>query len=186
MFDTALLVIDLQRDYFPGGKFELPGIERTVERAALMATLFRTNGMPVIHIRHFELDSAVGFLLEGTPGVEIDARVAPQGEDMLITKNYPNAFRDTTLAKVLHVLGAKELFFCGAMSNMCIDATVRAAFDMGYRCTVVEDACAASNLEFGGNVIPAEQVHGAFMAALASAYGEVVDLSTFSERLVAG
>lgn len=186
MFDTALLVIDLQRDYLAGGKFPLPGIEGAIERAAVLIALFRINGMPVIHIRHFELDPAVGFLLESTPGAEIDPRVAPQGEDMLITKNYPNAFRDTTLAKILHVLGAKELFFCGAMSNMCIDATVRAAFDMGYRCTVVEDACAACDLEFGGSVIPAEQVHGAFMAALASAYGEVVDLRTFSDRLVAG
>lgn len=186
MFDTALLVIDLQRDYLAGGKFPLPGIERTVERAAQLVTLFRGSGMPVIHIRHFEMDPAVGFLLGGTPGVEIDPRVAPQGEDLLITKNYPNAFRDTTLAKIIHVLGAKELFFCGAMSNMCVDATVRAAFDMGYRCTVIEDACAASDLEFGGNVIPAALVHGAFMAALASAYGEVVDLKTFSHRLAAG
>jgi nicotinamidase-related amidase len=102
---------------------------------------------------------------------------------MLITKNHPNAFRDTTLAKVLHVLGAKELFFCGAMSNLCIDSTVRAAVDREYHCTVIEDACAASELEFGGNVIPAPLVHSAFMAALASAYGEVVDLKTFSNRL---
>ncbi len=186
MFDTALLVIDLQRDYLAGGKFPLPGIERTVERAAQLVALFRSSGMPVIHIRHFEMDPAVGFLLGGTPGAEIDPRVAPQGEDLLITKNYPNAFRDTTLAKIIHVLGAKELFFCGAMSNLCVDATVRAAFDMGYHCTVIEDACAASDLEFGGNVIPAALVHGAFMAALASAYGEVVDLKTFSNRLATG
>ena len=186
MSDTALIVIDLQRDYFAEGKFPLPGIERAVERAAQLIALFRSNGMPVIHVRHMEKDPAVGFLLESTPGTEIDPRVAPQGEDLLITKNYPNAFRDTTLAKVLHVLGVKELFFCGAMSNMCIDATVRAAFDMGYHCTVIEDACAASDLEFGGDVIPATVVHGAFMAALASAYGEVVDLKTFSERLAAG
>ena len=186
MFETALLVIDLQRDYFPGGKFELPDIERAAERAATLITLFRANGLPVIHVRHVELDPAAGFLLEGTSGVEIDPRVAPQGEDMLITKNHPNAFRDTTLAKVLHVLGAKELFFCGAMSNLCIDATVRAARDMSYGCTVVEDACAACDLAFAGKIIPAEQVHGAFMAALASAYAEVVDLKTFSERLAAG
>jgi nicotinamidase-related amidase len=186
MFDTALIVIDLQRDYLAGGKFPLPGIERAIERAAVLIALFRARGTPVIHVRHVELDPAVGFLLEGTPGVEIDPRVAPQGEDMMITKNYPNAFRDTTLPKVLHVLGAKELFFCGAMSNLCIDATVRAAFDMGYHCTVIEDACAASDLTFGGNVIPQAQVHGAFMAALASAYGEVVDLRTFSDRLARG
>ena len=186
MFDTALIVIDLQRDYFSDGKFALPGIERTVQRASALIALFRTHGMPVIHVRHIEKDPAVGFLLDGTPGIEIDPRVAPRGEDMLITKNYPNAFRDTTLAKIIHVLGAKELFFCGAMSNLCIDATVRAAFDMGYRCTVIEDACAACDLVFGGNVIPATLVHGAFMAALASAYGEVVDLKTFSTRLAGG
>src|SRR6267142_1432096 len=148
MFDTALIVIDLQRDYFPDGKFVLPGIERTVRRASALIALFRTHGMPVIHVRHVERDPAVGFLLDGTPGIEIDPRVAPRGEDMLITKNYPNAFRDTALTKIIHVLGAKELFFCGAMSNLCIDATVR--------------------------------------AALASAYGEVVDLKTFSDRLAGG
>src|SRR5258706_7688930 len=185
MFDTALIVIDLQRDYFSGGKFPLPGIERTVRRASALITLFRTHGMPVIHVRHVEKDPAVGFLLDDTPGVEIHPRVAPRDEDMLITKNYPNAFRDTTLAKILHVLGAKELFFCGAMSNMCIDATVRAAFDMGYRCTVIEDACAACDLVFGGNVIPATLVHGAFMAAIASAYRWLVHLTTISDKLVA-
>lgn len=116
MFDTALIVIDLQRDYFPGGKFTLPGIERTVERAAALIAMFRLSGMPVIHVRHMAKDPAVGFLLEGTAGTEIDPRVAPRDEDMLITKNCPNAFRDTTLAKILHVLGAKELFFCGAVS----------------------------------------------------------------------
>ncbi|HVY05485.1 MAG TPA: cysteine hydrolase family protein [Burkholderiales bacterium] len=186
MFDTALIVIDMQRDYLPGGKFPLPDMERAILRAETLIGLFRAKSMPVIHVRHVEQDPAVGFLLAGTPGIEIDPRVSPQGEDMLITKHYPNAFRDTTLAKILHVLGAKELFFCGAMSNMCIDASVRAAFDMGYRCTVVEDACAASDLEFAGTAIPAAQVHGAFMAALASAYGEVVDLKTFSNRLAGG
>jgi nicotinamidase-related amidase len=183
MFDTALIVIGLQRDYLADGKLPLAGIERTVERASQLIGLFRTRAMPVIHVRHVAKDPAAGFLLEDTPGIEIDPRVAPEGDDMLITKNYPNAFRDTTLAKVLHVLGARELFFCGAMSNLCVDATVRAAFDMGYQCTVVEDACAAGELVFGGNVIPASQVHGAFMAALASAYGEVVDLNTFFARL---
>lgn len=181
MFETALIVIDMQRDYFPGGKAPLPDMDRAVERAAVLVAMFRASSLPVIHVRHIEKDPAVDFLREGTQGVEIDDRVAPQGEDMLITKHYPNAFRDTTLDKVLHVLGAKELVFCGAMSNMCIDASVRAASDLGYRCVVVEDACAASNLTFQ-TFIPAVQVHGAFMAALASAYGEVVDLNTFLAR----
>jgi nicotinamidase-related amidase len=113
MFDTALIVIDLQRDYLADGKFPLPGIERTIERAVQIIHLFRVRGMPVIHVRHVERDPAAGFLLEDTPGAEIDPRVAPQGEDMLITKNYPNAFRETTLAKILHILGAGAVSSAG-------------------------------------------------------------------------
>jgi len=140
MSDTVLIVIAMQRDYFASGRKPLPDMERALARAARLIGLFRANAMPVIHVRHLEHDPAVGFLLEGTPGADIDPRVAPQGDDVLVTKHYPNAFRDTNLAKVLHVQGAKELFFCGATSNRCIDSTVRAAFDMGYRCTVIEDA----------------------------------------------
>jgi len=181
-FDKALVVIDLQRDYFPGGKFVLPGIERVAVHAGALIDLFRAHGLPVIHVRHLERDAAVGFLLEGTPGSEIEPRVAPAGQDLLITKNWPNAFRDTTLAKILHVLGAGELVFCGAMSNMCVDATVRAAFDLGFRCVVIDDACAACDLEFNGVTIPSTYVQGAFMGALASAYGEVLDTRTFTAR----
>ena len=183
MSDTVLIVIAMQRDYFAGGSAPLPDMERALERAARLIAMFRTNAVPVIHVRHLEHDPAVGFLLEGTPGADIDPRVAPQGEEVLIAKHYPNAFRDTNLAKLLHVQGAKELFFCGATSNRCIDSTVRVAFDMGYRCTVIEDACAAADLEFAGKAIPALQVHRVFMTALACACGEVVDLKTFSARL---
>jgi nicotinamidase-related amidase len=186
MFDKTLIVIDLQRDYFPGGNFPLPGIERVVARAAALIDLFHRHRLPVVHVRHLEKDPKVGFLLEGTAGSEIEPRVAPSDPDLLITKNRPNAFRDTTLQKILHVLGSRNLVFCGAMSNMCVDATVRAAFDLGFHCTVIEDACAASDLEFNGATIPAVQVHGAFMGALASAYGDVLDLKTFSERFPSG
>lgn len=184
-FDKALVAIDLQRDYFPGGKCMLPGIERVALRAIELITWFRAHGLPVIHVRHLERDPAVGILMEGTPGSEIEPRLAPEGQDLLITKHSPNAFRNTTLAKILHVLGVSELVFCGAMSHMCVDATVRAAFDLGFRCTVVGDACAASDLEFNGVSIPSTYVHGAFMAALASAYGEVLDTKTLIERLSA-
>lgn len=185
-FEQALVVIDLQRDYFPGGKFPLPDIERAVTQAARLVDLFRRNRLPVVHVRHLEKDPAVGFLMEGTEGSEIDERIKPEGQDLLITKHWPNAFRDTTLSKILHVLGSHKLVFCGAMTNMCIDATVRAAFDAGYVCTIVADACAASDLEFEGVALPAAAVHGAFLAALASAYGDVTTVDAFAARLQAG
>ena len=56
---------------------------------------------------------------------------------------------------------------------MCIDATTRAASDFGYKATVVHDACATRDLEFGGQVVSAAQVHAAMMSALAFAYAKV-------------
>jgi nicotinamidase-related amidase len=58
---------------------------------------------------------------------------------------------------------------------MCIDTSVRAAFDLGFRCILVSDACATRNLEFGGNTIEASQVHAAFMAALSAPFANVIE-----------
>ena len=66
-----------------------------------------------------------------------------------------------------------DVVIVGAMSHMCIDATTRAAADHGYRVTVVADACATRDSEFDGRLVPAADVHAAFMSALAFAYAEV-------------
>ena len=91
----------------------------------------------------------------------------------MITKHFPNAFRDTGLLDALRSGGVTDLLIAGAMSHMCIDATTRAAFDLGFGCTVASDACATRDLSFAGETIPAAQVHAAFMAALAVPYARV-------------
>lgn len=168
----ALLLVDLQNDYFPGGAFPLPAIAPCVANAAVVLAWARARGVRVIHVQHRELDPAVGFLLDGSPGAETHVEVAPTGGETVVVKRHPNAFRETSLVEAL--AGIESVIVLGAMSNMCVDATARAAADLGYGVTVVEDACAASDLDFGGRTIPAGTVHGAFMAALASAYGRVV------------
>ncbi|MCS3453771.1 nicotinamidase-related amidase [Bradyrhizobium elkanii] len=62
---------------------------------------------------------------------------------------------------------------------MCIDATSRAAADYGYKTTILHDACATCDLPFGGIIVPAVQVHAAFMAALGLAYGTVTTTSDY-------
>ncbi len=62
---------------------------------------------------------------------------------------------------------------CGAMSQMCIDATTRAAADLGYHNTVIHDACAARAVSFNGIDVPAEHVHAAFMGALSGRYANL-------------
>jgi nicotinamidase-related amidase len=105
--------------------------------------------------------------------------VKPEPGEPLVQKHFPNAFRETTLMEAVHKDGVEHLVICGAMSHMCIDATTRAAFDLAFKCTVIEDACATRDLTFRGERIAAEDVHAAFMAALSVPYASVVSAENF-------
>ncbi|MGF1577833.1 MAG: cysteine hydrolase family protein [Gemmataceae bacterium] len=180
---TALVLIDIQNDYFPGGAYELEGIEAASQNARDLLTSFRKQNQPVFHIQHVERSGAVPFFLPDTEGVKIHSIVEPLSGEEVIPKPKPNSFVDTPLREKLDKLGIDHIVFCGAMSHMCVDATTRAALDFGYSCTVVQDACATRTLEFKGNPIPAPQVHGAFMQALTFAGSKVIDLKEFLETV---
>ena len=92
----------------------------------------------------------------------------------MLQKAWPNAFRETSLEGDLRARGVDELVVCGMMTAMCVDATVRAGADLGFATTVAHDACATCDLEFGGESVPAPQVHAAFLAALGDGYAKVV------------
>ena len=177
--NQGLLLIDIQNDYFTGGAMELMGMEAAADRAARVLTAFREAGLPVLHIQHIAARPGAGFFLPGTRGAEIDERVQPREDELVIRKHFPNSFRETELLRTLVDLKVKRLVICGAMSHMCIDATTRAAFDLGFDCCVLEDACATRDLEFNGGTIAAEEVHGAFMAALASVYAAITGVDDF-------
>jgi nicotinamidase-related amidase len=128
----------------------------------------------VIHVRHEFPSADAPFFVPGSEGAEIHPQVAPHEGEPVVLKHQVNAFCDTELAELLAKHGVEELVICGAMSHMCVDAGTRAASDLGYRCVVVHDACATRDQEFGGKVVPAADVHAAFMAALGFAYANVV------------
>lgn len=173
----ALIIVDIQNDYFPGGKMELVGIEEAANNARHAFEFFRAKNLPVFHIQHVSNRAGATFFLPETDGVKIHESVTPQGGEYIIQKHFPNSFRDTSLNEQLQSLNVEEVIFCGAMTHMCIDTTVRAAFDLGYRCLVVSDACATRNLEYGGLTIQAPQVHAAFMAALSSLFAQVLEVN---------
>jgi nicotinamidase-related amidase len=173
MSKRAIIVVDLQNEYLPSGKLPLVGIDEAAANAAKVIEAARSAGDKVIHIRH-ESPTDVPFFVPGTEGVEIIPAVAPAEGELVIIKNYPNSFRETELKQALDEEGIQDVVVVGAMSHMCIDATSRAAADLGYSTTIVEDACATRDLEFNGKTVPAAQVHAAYMSALAFAYGKVV------------
>ncbi|MFH1194371.1 MAG: cysteine hydrolase family protein [bacterium] len=171
--DTALILIDIQNDYFPGGKMQLEGSIEAVSNAKSLLIKCRELKIPVIHVQHFSVHSGSTFFIPRTEGVEIHDSVKPIDSEIVIKKNYPNSFRNTSLLDELKKNGIKKLIICGMMTHMCIDATVRAAFDFGFSCIVAGDACATKSLDYDGYIIKSEFVHSAFLAALASVYAKV-------------
>ncbi|MBB3268701.1 nicotinamidase-related amidase [Azospirillum sp. OGB3] len=179
MTKRALIVIDLQNDYFPGGKWTLSGVEAAAANAARLIAAAREANEPVVHIRHeFPTDDAP-FFAPGSKGAEIHSVVANQPEEPVVLKHHINSFRGTELKSLLDGWDAEEVVICGAMSHMCVDACTRAAADFGYRVTVVHDACASRDLAFGGVTVPAAHAHTAFMAALGFAYATLMSTDEY-------
>lgn len=178
-----LLLIDIQRDYFPGGRHPLVDPDAAADAAARLLGSFRTAGERVVHVQHVWDAPDAAFFAPGTPGVEFDPRVAPDGEEHVVVKAHPNAFLGTGLEALLRAADPDELVVAGMMSSMCVDATVRAASDLGFSVTVAHDACAAPDLSFGGAVLPGAQVHAAFMAALSGGYARLADADTLAAEL---
>jgi nicotinamidase-related amidase len=177
----ALLIIDIQRDYFPGGAYPLVDPEPAAAAARRVLDSFRASGDPVIHMQHVWDDPDAEFMRPGTEGIQIHPEVAPADGEPVLEKTSPNSFVDTRLEKELRRRDVDELVVAGMMSSMCVDATVRAAADLGFSPTVVHDACAAPDLEFNGVDVPGAAVHAAFMAALADGYAEVTSAAELLE-----
>jgi len=91
----------------------------------------------------------------------------------VFTKHFPSAFRDTGLLDALRGLGASRLFLCGMMTHMCVDTSVRAAFDLGFSVRLAADGCATRDLAFGGRSVAAAHVQTAYLAALAAVFAQV-------------
>ncbi|SHI11985.1 cysteine hydrolase family protein [Desulfofustis glycolicus] len=181
--NTCLILIDLQNDYFAGGTMELYNIENAAANARQLLEEFRDKDLPVIHVQHLSTRPEATFFLPQTKGVEIHEVVSPQQGETVVKKNFPNSFRETDLLELLKERNTDTVVVCGAMSHMCVDATVRAAFDYGLRCVMVEDACATRDLVFKGQTIQATDVHAAFMAALSVPYAQVLTARELLENL---
>lgn len=176
---SALLLIDIQNDYFPGGRMEVPGSIAAVRNARQVLSLFREQAATVIHVQHISVRPGASFFLPDTDGAAVHPDVAPIAGETVITKHFPNSFRYTPLRSLLREQAIERLVVAGMMTHMCIDATVRAAFDFGLTCTVLHDACAARDLCFANKTVPAGQVQTAFLAALAGVYAELVTTSDY-------
>jgi nicotinamidase-related amidase len=182
--NQALLLIDIQNDYFPGGAMELVGSPAAGAQAGKLLQAFRENALPVIHIQHRSTRPGAAFFLPNTRGVEIYSSVAPSRDEIVIPKHFPNSFRKTPLLDYLQERHIAQLFIGGMMTHMCIDSTTRAAADLGFECFLAGDACATKSLSFGGVTLPAESVQAAFLASLNGLFAKVQSVAEICSNLV--
>jgi len=177
---TALLVIDIQKDYFPGGKFPLVNPEAAAKKAYELLQCFREHGGQHVHIQHISLEPDATFFIKGDSGSDIHDLVAHFEGEPIVYKHEPNSFLNTNLLELLKGWEIERVVVCGMMTHMCVEATARAASDFGFELVVAEDACATRDLKYGDTTIPADMVHKSFLAALRS-YGKVMK----SEEIIA-
>jgi nicotinamidase-related amidase len=179
---TALILIDIQNDYFPGGKGELENPLAAAAQAGKLLEFFRQQEWPTVHIQHIATRAGATTFLPDTEGVKIHPSIAPAADETVIVKHFPNSFRETILLEHLRKLQVERLVLCGMMTHMCVDASMRAAADFGYPVLLAADACATRALTYAETKVPAAYVHAAFLAALKS-YGQVMATEEILEVL---
>lgn len=170
---TALLIIDIQEVYFPGGGLTLENPEEAGMNAGLLLQHFRQTGQFVIHVKH-----------NVNQGGNIHEFVVPIEKEQVIVKDDINAFKGTPLREILEKNGVERLVICGMQTHMCVEAATRAASDMGYSCIVVSDACTTRALQYGPVIVPAKEVHYSTLSTLAGYYADVLTTDEYLRSMV--
>ena len=180
--NTALLLLEIQNDYFPNGRMPLEKSLDASSKAQIALNAYREKKMPIIHVQHISTQPNASNLLPCTKGAEFYHSVAPMKGEMIIKKHYPNSFKDTSLLAYLNKNQIKNLVICGMMTHLTIDATVRAASDYNFNCMVLHDTCTARQLEFNQVIIPAQNVHYAFISALYPNYASIIGADDYMQK----
>ena len=165
-----------------GKRYDAFGSLEACAKTQEVINAFRARKMPVIHVQHISTQPNASYLLPCTKGADFYQMVQPLKGEMIVKKHYPNSFKDTQLLNHLIKSQINHLLICGMISHLAIDATVRAAHDLGFSVTVLEDACAAQELSFNQHIISPQDAHHAFMAALQSSYAAVLSTDAYLEK----
>jgi nicotinamidase-related amidase len=173
--EAVLVVIDAQREY-QDGQLPLDGIDPALDALAALLARARAAGTPVIHVVH---RGKPGGLFAPGEGGAIVERAAPVAGEPIVEKTLPNAFAGTDLLARLRETGRSKPILAGFMTHNCVDATARAAFDLGMQATLVADALADRALPdpLGGPDVSAADVQRGVLAGLADRIAVVARLA---------
>ncbi|EIX2761941.1 cysteine hydrolase [Staphylococcus pseudintermedius] len=168
MTKHGLLVIDVQNDYFKGGKMALHQPDKALRNIQQLEQDFSAKHLPIIYIQHINTKPNPTFFKADTEGVALHSELAVQPESIIIEKHFPNSFFQTELQATLDQLEVDTLVITGMMTHMCVDSTTRAAAELSYNPVLIHDATATRNLTFNENNVQANDVQNAFISSLSN------------------
>lgn len=177
--DTAVVTIDIQQDYFPGGAFALWQAERAGKIISRLLSWARGESLPIIHVRHTSLRPEARFLLPDTPGQALHPCLNIQPGEPIVDKNFPSSFRETDLDTQLKALGITTIIWAGMITWMCVDTTLRAAYDLGYKNILIADGTASGWLPGKPLPVPPWQSQRAYLSALGIVHAQVRTLADY-------
>lgn len=184
MVRRALIVIDVQNEYFDGAlpisdptpALSLANIGRAMDAAT-------AAGIPVIVVRHGDADPEASSFRVGSHTWELHPEVERRDRDHLVEKTMPGAFTDTQLASILAAEEIDTVAIAGYMTHMCVDTTSRQAAHRGLAVEILSDATGTLALENSGGGATGEELHRATLVAQGQFFADVVRTDDWLDRI---
>lgn len=179
----ALLVIDVQREYFEGGQLPVTHPQDHFRNILKAMDSAKEAGVPVVVVQHTFPQPEMPFFQKGTPGWELHPDVASRPRDHWIEKNLPGSFTGTDLEDWLRGRAVDTVTIAGYMSHMCCDTTARQAAHLGLHVEFLGDATGTLPVKNSAGEVNAEELHRSILCAQQMMISEVLDADRWLARL---
>ena len=181
----ALLVIDVQNEYFTG-KLPITYPAGSLENVLSAMDACCKRGLPVVVIQHTSPQPDAAVFRRGSKGWELHAEVAARPHDVLIQKSLPGSFTHTELEHWLHHRGVDTVAISGYMTQMCCDTTARQAMHLGFAVEFLSDATGTLAIKNEAGEISDEQLHRAILVTQQMRFSRVMKTNDWFKQLSFG
>lgn len=178
----ALLVIDVQREYFDGA-FPIRHPVGHLQSILDAMDAARKFQLPVVVVRHHQPDPESPVFRKGSEMWQLHDEIESRPRDVLIDKDLPGSFTNTPLESFLKERNIDTVCIAGYMTQVCCDTTARQAFHRGYKVEFLSDATGTLDVENKAGSVKAEQLHEAILVSQQMFISDVIDKATWLERI---
>ena len=179
----ALLVIDVQNEYFPGGQLPITSPHPHFANILRAMDSASASGTPVVVIQHTFARPDAPYFRRDTPGWALHPEVAARPRDLWIEKNLPGSFTGTDLEAWLRSRDIDKVAVAGYMTHMCCDTTARQAAHLGLSVEFLGDATGTLAVENSAGSASAEEMHRSILCAQQMMISEVLNTDPWLDRL---